>query len=455
MVQSYRNMILEVGRKIFGSACILLIFSCERENLPPVVETTGVSDIGLTSLVARGSLVEAGNGGVSQHGFCWSVTPAPDLEKDSCSRLGPRSESGDFTSIIQGLDQNTTYYIRAYAVNEAGSAYGKEVAVKTDRILTVPYVETSGVHTVTQFTAIAGGIVRDDGGSGISSYGICWDTLRDPSIDGTHVSFSGGTFPFSTTIKDLKQRTLYYVKAYAVNSTGLAYGNEVMFRTNDTPVTDIDGNVYPTVVIGEQIWMARNLAVTRYADGTPVPYTPEAEWWDSLKVDEPGFCYYNNSKANRNTYGILYTWSAAINGMDTIDPELEPVQGVCPDGWHLPSDGDWKKLEMFLGMTTLEADGEGWRGNVGGKLKSTGREYWLIPNEGATDETRFSALPAGDRFPKGEYFNLHYSTFFWTSSGYDQDYAWARALGYFVTTIYRGNIDSKEFGFSVRCVRDD
>jgi uncharacterized protein (TIGR02145 family) len=455
MVQGYRNMILEVGIKIFGLACIWLFFSCEREELLPVVETTGVSDIGLTSLTAGGSLVETGNGGVIQHGFCWSLTPVPDLEKDSCARLGPRSETGNFTSIINGLEQNTTYYIRAYAVNGAGNAYGKEVAVRTDRIPTVPVVETSGIHTVTQFTATAGGTVRDDGGSEISSYGVCWDTLHDPSIEGTHVSFSGGTFPFSTTIKNLEQGTLYYVKAYAINSTGLAYGNEVVFRTNDSPVTDIDGNVYPTVVIGEQIWMARNLAVTRYADGTPVPYTPEAEWWDSLEVDEPGFCYYNNSKTNRNTYGALYTWSAAVNGMDSIDPELEPVQGVCPDGWHLPSDGDWKKLEMFLGMTTPEADGEGWRGNVGGKLKSTGREFWLIPNEGATDEMRFSALPAGDRFPKGEYFNLHYSTFFWTSSGYDGDYAWARALGYYVNTIYRGHIDSKEFGFSVRCVRDD
>jgi uncharacterized protein (TIGR02145 family) len=316
-------------------------------------------------------------------------------------------------------------------------------------------VVTSGIHTVAEYSAIAGGVVRDDGGSEITSYGVCWDIEPNPSIEGTHKAFSGGTGPYSTTLKDLELSTIYYVRAFAINSTGLAYGNEVKFRTNDSPVTDINGNVYPTVVIGEQVWMAKNLVVTKYADGTPVPHIPEDEYWDSLYVYEPGFCYYENSTRRRDEYGALYTWSAAVHGLDSINPELEPIQGICPDGWHLPSDGDWKELEMYLGMSALEADSEGWRGEIGGKLKSTGRDFWLIPNEGATDETRFSALPAGDRFPKGEFFNLQYSTFYWTSSNYDRDYAWARALGYLVTTMYRGHQDSKEFGFSVRCVKDD
>ena len=456
-------MKLEVGRNIFAWTCIRLfllglpwlILSCEKEELRPVVETAGVSDIGLSSFTAVGTLVRAGDQGVSQHGFCWSMSPAPALEGDSCIMLGPRLETGDFTSEISGLEMNTTYYVRAYAVNGAGSAYGNEIVVITDRILTVPLVETSGVHTITEYSGIAGGVVRDNGGSEVTSYGICWDTLPNPSIEGTYREFSGGTGPFFTSIKDLELRTVYYVKAFAINSTGLAYGNEVEFRTNDYPVTDIDGNVYPTVVIGDQVWMAKNLAVTTYPDGIPIQFLPEDEWWDSLRVDEKAFCYYDNLSSNGNTYGALYSWSAAVNGQDSLDPELEPIQGVCPDGWHLPSDGDWKELEMFLGMTALTADSTGWRGNIGGKLKSPGREHWLIPNVGATNETRFSALPAGDRFPKGDYNNLHFSTFFWTSSNYNETNAWARALGYYVTTMYRGHQDSKEFGFSVRCVRDD
>lgn len=434
-----------------------LILSCEKEpsGVPPVVETTGISEIRLTSFIASGTLVQAGDEGVSQHGFCWSVAPSPEIERDSSTQLGSRLEMGGFTSDILGLDQNTSYYIRAYAVNGSGSAYGKEMVVKTLQELTVPRVETANVSGVTEHTAFTGGVIRDDGGSEIISYGVCWDTLPDPTIEGIHRAFSEGTSPFSTTIKQLELRTIYYVRAFAINSTGLAYGNEVMFRTNDTPVTDIDGNVYPTIVIGEQVWMGRNLAVTRYANGSDVPFTPEDEWWDSLHVDEKGFCYFNNDPGNADSYGALYTWSAAVNGVNDVDPELEPIQGVCPDGWHLPSDGDWKELEIYLGMSEQTADSTGWRGNIAGKLKSTARDSWLIPNEGATNETRFSALPAGDRFPEGEFFNLHFSTFYWTSSNYNQNNAWARALGYYVTTMYRGHADSKEYGFSVRCVRDD
>ena len=432
-----------------------MMLSCEKEAQPPVVETKRVSDIGLSSFTASGTLVEPGSGGVSQHGFCWSLAPAPDLEGDSSVRLGQRTEAGDFTYDITGLEQNTTYYLRAYAVNEAGIGYGKDMVVKTDRELTVPLVVTNGAHTVTEYSAIVGGLVRDDGGSEITSYGVCWDTLPDPDIEGNHKAFSEGTGPYSTSINNLELSTRYYVRAFAINSTGLAYGNEVVFRTNDTPLTDIDGNVYPTVKIGEQVWMAKNLVVSRYADGTLVPYIPEQEWWDSLRVDEKGFCYYLNSNRNRDIYGALYSWSAAVNGQDSIDPELEPIQGVCPDGWHLPSDEEWKELEMHLGMSDREADGESWRGNIGGKLKSTGRDFWLIPNEGATNETRFSALPAGDRFPKGEFFNLGYSTFYWTSSNYDTEYAWARGLGYLFDSMYRGHQDAKNFGFSVRCVNND
>lgn len=434
-----------------------LMLSCERDpsGEPPVVETKEISNIGLNSLTARGTLVEAGEEGVSQHGFCWSEESGQEMEGDSCTLLGPLLQVGEFSTDILGLKQNTIYYVRAYAVNKTGSAYGKEIIVQTRQELTVPTVVTSAANNVTEYSAMAGGVVRDNGGSEISSYGICWDTQPDPSIEGSHLSFSGGTGDYRTTMKNLELSTLYYVRAFAINNTGLAYGNEVSFRTNDTPVTDIDGNVYPTVAIGEQIWMIKNLGVTRYADGTLVPHLPSDEYWDSLHVDEKGWSYYMNNPSNRDTYGALYTWSAAVNGLDDIDPELEPIQGVCPDGWHLPSDGDWKELEMYLGMPALTADSSGWRGNIGGKLKSTGRDYWLIPNAGATNETRFSALPAGDRFPKGEFFNLHYTTLYWTSSNYDRETAWARGLGYYVTTMYRGHEDSKEFGFSVRCVKDD
>jgi len=439
----------------FFLSFLMLSNSCKKEALAPLVETTGISDVGLYSFSVAGNLLETGKEGVIQHGFCWSETPEPEWESDSCVLLGSRLQAGEFSSEIKDLAQNTTYHVRAFAVNHVGTAYGEDLKVITDRKLTVPRVHTANVRTVTEYNAVAGGAVRDKGGSEIISYGVCWDTSPDPGIEGDHLSFSEGTGPFFTTINNLELSTLYYVRAFAVNSTGLAYGNEVMFRTNDTPVTDIDGNIYPTVAIGEQVWMTKNLAVTRYADGTPVPFIPEQEWWDSLRVDEKGYCFYNNSTSNLAIYGALYSWNAAVNGQDSIAPEVKSIQGVCPDGWHLPSDADWKELESYLGMPAQEVNSEGWRGQIGGKLKSTGRDYWLIPNEGATNETRFSALPAGDRFPNGEYFNLRYTTIYWTSTSYDSETAWARGLGYLVTTMYRGHEDTKNWGFSVRCVRDE
>ncbi len=443
------------GFWMFFLGLLWLTVSCKKEALAPMVETTGFSDVGLHSFSVTGNLLQTGDEGLIQHGFCWSVAPAPKLEEDSCILLGPRLQEGAFSSVISDLDQNTSYYVRAYAVNAVGTSYGKEMVVKTDRKLTVPLVVTSNVGTVSDHHAILGGVVRDNGGSEITSYGICWDTLPDPSIEGKHLSFNEGTGPYTITANNLELRTTYYVRAFAINSTGLAYGNEVIFRTNDTPLTDIDGNVYPTVVIGEQVWMAKNLAVSRYPDGIPIPFVPQDEWWDSLRVDEKGYCFYNNSTSNLAIYGALYSWSAAVNGQDSITHELQVIQGVCPDGWHLPSDSDWLELETYLGMPVQEANTQGWRGEIGGKLKSTGREFWLIPNEGATNLTRFSALPAGDRFPNGDYFNLRYIALFWTSSNYDEETAWARGLGYHVTTMYRGHEDTKNWGFSVRCVKDD
>jgi len=121
---------------LFMPGLVCLMLSCENQALPPVVETTGVIDIGFKSFTARGTLVQTGEKGVSQHGFCLSISPGPDLKEDSCTALGPRTETGTFSSVIQGLDRNTIYYIRAYAVNQAGTAYGNEVVVKTEGTLT-------------------------------------------------------------------------------------------------------------------------------------------------------------------------------------------------------------------------------------------------------------------------------------------------------------------------------
>jgi uncharacterized protein (TIGR02145 family) len=249
----------------------------------------------------------------------------------------------------------------------------------------------------------------------------------------------------------------YYVKAYATNSAGTAYGEELSFKTlwDQSQVADMEGNLYGTVQIGDQVWLSENLRSTKYADGNPIPMVEENVAWSQLSKDEKAFCWYANDPANKGNYGALYTWSAAMNseGSSTMVPS--GVQGVCPSGWHLPSDEEWKQLEIFLGMSREEADMEIWRGSdEGGKLKSPGNSIWEEPNTGATNESGFSAFPAGYRNASGN-FNLQgcYAVF-WTSTENSLQEGWHRNLLCDYSQVYRFYYN-KIGGFSVRCMKNE
>ena len=220
-------------------------------------------------------------------------------------------------------------------------------------------------------------------------------------------------------------------------------------------VTDIDGNTYRTVRIGDQIWMQENLRVTHYADGTAVPFVENNTNWDALEWDDKAYCWYDNSVANKDIYGGLYTWAAAMNGELSSEANPSGMQGVCPNGWHLPSDSEWKQLEMYLGMSQSEADSENYRGiNEGGKLKEIGTIHWISPNTGASNESGFTALPGGARNTVGDFENLGRISHFLTSTAYDTTRMWIRALINSRSDTYRHYIYRKKEGTSVRCVKD-
>jgi len=205
-------------------------------------------------------------------------------------------------------------------------------------------------------------------------------------------------------------------------------------------VKDVDGNSYAVVKIGDQWWMAQNIQVTHYRNGDPIRYVPDSTEWGGLL--EGAYCAYNNDKEYVSTYGYLYNWYAVI------DP-----RGFAPEGWHVPSDADWKRLERNLGMSRSQADSIEWRGTAeGGKLKATGTWYWENYNTGATNESGFSALPGGLRDFYGQYYSLGSLTYYWTSTQ-SRDYgAWYRHL-------YRGNANIQRsrypeyYGLSVRCIK--
>jgi uncharacterized protein (TIGR02145 family) len=202
--------------------------------------------------------------------------------------------------------------------------------------------------------------------------------------------------------------------------------------------------------------MAENLKVTHYADGTAIPLVEGKTEWDALTATDRAYCWYDNSTDNRDTYGGLYTWAAAMNGAASSDSIPSGVQGVCPSGWHLPSDSEWKELEMFLGMSQAEADNYGCRGtDEGGKLKEIGTAHWNSPNTGATNSSGFTALPGGDRSIDGAFFNLGDRAYFWTASEGGASYAWLRYLDNDGAEVNRcTDYKVEECGFSVRCVGD-
>ena len=214
----------------------------------------------------------------------------------------------------------------------------------------------------------------------------------------------------------------------------------------DAPtVMDADGNVYPVVRIGEQCWMGTNLRTTQYSDGSAISNVTDNSAW--LQVGATGaWSNYENSAAHGATYGRLYNWYAAT------DP-----RGVCPMGWHVPTDAEWKQLESTLGMPADELNSAGTRGeaqNVGGMLKSSA--VWNAPNTGATNETGFSGLPGGARggFDEGTFFNLGTHGEWWTSSNYGEfNFAVRRQMRHSNGGIgrfgyYKGN------GYCIRCLRD-
>jgi len=206
-------------------------------------------------------------------------------------------------------------------------------------------------------------------------------------------------------------------------------------------VTDIDGNVYQTVSIGAQVWMAENLKVTHYRNGEAIPNVTVSAAWVGLTSG--AYCEYDNDANNVAAYGRLYNWYTVADS-----------RNIAPAGWHLASDAEWKQLEMYLGMSQAEADQAGWRGtDEGGKLKEAGTTHWLSPNTDATNESGFSGLPGGYRYLGGQYYDVGSHAVFWSSTEASSGFAWCRNLGYAFSGVHRYD-GGKDDGFSVRCVKD-
>jgi uncharacterized protein (TIGR02145 family) len=200
-----------------------------------------------------------------------------------------------------------------------------------------------------------------------------------------------------------------------------------------------DGRTYDLVEIGGQCWFADNLATDQYRNGDPIPTGLDNATWQNTTAGS--FTIYNNDLANDVTYGKLYNWYTTVDS-----------RGLCPTGWHVPTDCEWMYLEGSLGMSVTDQETVGWRGtNEGGAMKAT--TNWTSPNTGATNSSGFTAFPGGFLSPNGTSYDINNLGYFWISTDSDADLAWYRFLNFDNSIAYR-SYHSKRFGFSVRCVRD-
>jgi uncharacterized protein (TIGR02145 family) len=201
-------------------------------------------------------------------------------------------------------------------------------------------------------------------------------------------------------------------------------------------VTDIDGNVYSTVTVGTQVWMKENLKTTKFNDNTAIPLVTDNTTWAALLT--PAYTWYNNDAGTyKAAYGALYSWF-------TLDLAGNGGKNVCPTGWHVPAITEWATMETFLGG----------QGVAGGKLKETGTTHWLAPNTGATNESGFTAVPGGYRNYDGSFKNIGIAVYWWSSTEYSTNYAWYRMIAYDNGGLGLNKDNSKNTGFSIRCLRD-
>jgi uncharacterized protein (TIGR02145 family) len=327
------------------------------------------------------------------------------------------------------LNYNNSYVYRIIHFNYYYKSSGASVRCLKDQI---PSLTTTSISQVTSTSAISGGNIIANGGSTVTARGVVWNTNGTPTISDNKTTDGSGTGSYVSDLTGLNLNTTYYVRAYATNSIGTAYGNEVSITTTaiSQPVTDIDGNIYNTVQIGTQVWMSENLKTTRYRNGGSIPYVVENTDWGALTTG--AWSNYDHDVAgNDYIYGKFYNWYTTLG--DTL----------CPTGWGVPTDAEWTILTDYLGGESV----------AGGKMKATGTTYWDIPNSGATNESRFSALPGGFRDFVGSFDGIRNFTFFWSASENDNYDSWYRNIDYNYSNVFR-NFSSKSFGFSVRCLKD-
>ena len=303
----------------------------------PSVTTYEVTNITTNYAVASGEVIDEGGGTVSERGICLDTEHNPSIEGN---HVANGAGLGLFMVAMSNLTENTTYYVRAYATNEAGTAYGDEVSFTT---LTTPTVTTAAVTNIGEHTATGGGNVTDDGGSPITVRGICWGTSHNPTTSNSHATSGSGTGSFTVNMTGLAAHTTYYVRAYATNSVGTEYGNEVTFTTSEEPTGDWVDLGLPSGLL----WATRNVGAS-----SPEDYGDYFAWGETSPksvYNWDTYIYYNSQT------GITkYTGS---DGLTILQPGDDAATANWGSGARMPTTQEWEELDNYCSSVWTTQNG--------------------------------------------------------------------------------------------------
>ena len=375
------------------------------------------------------------------------------------NRLTPSQNSLDGSTavnvsvVLSGLTEGTKYYYKITATNELGTTNSIGYSFTT---FAKPIITTKDISEITTTSALSGGNILSDFGSPVFEKGICWSTTPNPTNSDNKVLSSLEGTNFTDPVTNLIPNSTYYLRAYAINSVGTGYGNEIILKTYTGTITDIDGNQYYTVTIGDQLWMAQNLKTTKYQNGDPIG-TTSPFYKDITTESNPKYQWsYLGDEANADIYGRLYTWYTVTDN-----------RNLCPAGWHVATDVEWNNLEVWLINNGYKYDGST-NNEVYNKIGKSlsGTALWVESTvEGSIgnpdfpayrNKSGFSALPAGFRSYSGGFTALGLNSVWWTSTEdtSSPQYARVRILSNADNFILNNGYPKNDVANSVRCIKD-
>jgi uncharacterized protein (TIGR02145 family) len=331
----------------------------------------------------------------------------------------------------------------------------------TQQVNYLPVVVTEQIADIAYNSFKVGGRIPNDRGYSITEKGIVWSTIQNPTTDleTKEKVFGGGTSSFEINITNLEPNTKYYVRAYAINNKGTGYGNERVLTTIDTLIVsgnhliDIEGNEYPTLIVNNKQWTAKNLVVKKYKNGDIIPQVQDPTQWANLTTG--AWCYYNNDPNNEDIYGILYNFYAIVDS-----------RGLAPEGWKIPKHSDWISLKKYLISAGYNASRLTYNDydQLGKSMAS--QTHWL-PGGSAparisdrphlNNRTGFNVFPSGSRNALGDFSGLGLNSNWWAHSSSSLTNTYIRHIDMVGILQYGFRDESsvlKNTGFSVRVLKE-